>query len=252
MAQTLPSFSTGGDYLSAFKAFATKLGAFVYMSMCETAFIAHQNAPAFYQEAGSNVAKFGVIVALGFGISTLINIMFLVSGFLTFGKSSAGIILNSYALTDQLAAVARILFSSSLICTYPLLFQGIKPVLTKMLTQRFKHIKDGAFLNQVLTVLPLALITTVSVIISNAGIANAICGSITGSALIYILPPLMYLKSSLPVSKPQLEKVANIALLAFGSILAVVGTGMSFVPSPSPAPPAPAPAPALARTMRSA
>merc|ERR1719313_1168237 len=90
-----PSISTG-SFTSAVKQYVSRFGTFTLLGMCETSFIAHLNAPAFYDEAGRDDAKFGLIASLGFGVSIVFNLLFLGSGFLTFGSSSDGSILNSY------------------------------------------------------------------------------------------------------------------------------------------------------------
>lgn len=217
--------------------------------MLASAFNAQPNAPTYFEEAGRDVGKFRLIVGLGFGISILLNLVFLISGFLTFGSSSAGVILNSYAQTDPLAAVARALIGVTVVCGYPVVFAGLKPTMRGILG-RFKRIKDGALLNQVITIFPLVGICTASVFVSNAGIVNAIRGAICGSSLNYIFPALMFLISSLPAVKNPAEKIGNAVLLVFGFLVSALGIYSSLKPNfplhplssaaPSHAPPPPA------------
>lgn len=234
-----PAFGIKGiNFFSALKLFLSRSGAFVLMAMCGQAYNAHLNAPFYYDETGGDSAKFGLIVILGFGIAIMLNLVFLIFGFLTFGSSSAGLILDSYAHRDQLASIGRILFGSQVVFTHPLVFAGLKPVVRQMML-RFRLMRDGALLNQVVTIFPLIAITTTSVLISQAGLVNAICGAICGSLMEYILPSLMYLFGSCPDGKNTIGKVGNAGLLVFGCLMGVLGVVVSthdLGTAPTPAP----------------
>ncbi len=165
------------------------------VAMGGTAFIAHLNAPAFFDETGRDTPKFGLIAGFGFGTSIVLNLVFLFSGFLTFGSASNGMILNSYSHYDVLANVARILFALSVITTYPIVLAGLKPAVIAILQktikrikgngatlERFKSMKQSALLNQAITIPAIALITLTSILVSDLGSAYSKCRPMFGWA----------------------------------------------------------------------
>lgn len=226
-----PSFERG-NFPAALKEFFTRTGTFFLMAQLGTAFQAHFMAPAYYGECGGNKRKFGVLTACAFGASVLFNVVFLITGFLTFGASSQGVVLNNYAQNDVLASVARALFGFSVVFSYPVVFAGLKPVLTDLLIKMFSRfkVKDGFLLQQSITTVGMAAITVTAVLVSNAGVVNGILGAVCGSNLIYIFPALMYLMGS-GFEKNLPEKVGNGALIVFGAMLGVLGIYASVAPN---------------------
>ena len=99
---------------------------FVLLSMLGTAYMAHFNAPDFFNEIGRSKPKFRDVVAYGFVGSIVLNAVIMAAGFLTFGGASAGLVLNNYATADGLASLARALFGVSIVFTFPLAFAGAK------------------------------------------------------------------------------------------------------------------------------
>lgn len=226
-----PNFNSNGDsFLKGLRAFLSRRGTFFLIALLGNAYNAHMNAAIFYQEAGHRDDMFRLVAVFGFTSAMLLSVVFLVSGFLTFGSSSAGVILNSYAPTDRLAAVARALFGLSVICSYPVLFQGFKAAVRTILIPF--TVKDSIGLDQAITLIPIAVITLTAVLVKDAGIVNAVSGAVTGSSLIYLFPTIMYLMSPLPTIKNPIETVAICGLLVFGGLMFVLGLYTSFSTGP--------------------
>lgn len=236
-AVPVPPVMLPGSILKGLRVFFSRIGVFNLLAMCGGAFCPHSNAPSYYDEVGRDPAKFKLLVLVGFAIGVAMNVIFMVGGFLTFGSACNGVILNSYAATDPLAAVGRVMYGITIVFTYPVIFSGLKPVVTTMLLGLKKlKLKDGKLMNQALTVLPIILITIVSLLFDNAGVVTAIRGCICGSTLVYMFPTLMYLLSSYPAGdrfvkeKNKLEKVFNWALLVFSFIQLGLGMYTSLKP----------------------
>jgi amino acid permease len=97
--------------------------ALVYVAMIFEAFVAHYNAPRFYAELKhADMARFRIVVGNGFGASTVLYILIMSFGFLTFGGSCDGYILNNYSVQDPLMTASRFLISFSILFTYPVTF----------------------------------------------------------------------------------------------------------------------------------
>ena len=84
--------------------------------MLSTAYIAHFNAPKFYRELKNNtMPRFNKVVTSSFGISVAIYAIISCLGFLTFGSSANGLILNNYATQDLLISLSRFAVAISLV-----------------------------------------------------------------------------------------------------------------------------------------
>lgn len=111
----LPAFGVKGA------SSALSANAFILICMLSTAFMAHFNAPKFYNELENNtIERYNTLVATSFGIAILIFSASTALGFATFGSSSAGFILSNYNSKDKLIGISRIAVAFSLIFTYPL------------------------------------------------------------------------------------------------------------------------------------
>jgi amino acid permease len=112
--------------------------ALIIMSMSTTAYLGHFNAPDLYHGFKSEtedsvsetnekaIKRYNKMTAFGFIGSTLMNIIIMALGFLTFGGNSAGVVLNNYATADKGAVMSRLLMTLSVIGGYPFMVGGCK------------------------------------------------------------------------------------------------------------------------------
>ena len=88
----------------------------VLVAMLSTAYVVHFNAPKFYNELKNNtIPRFNTMVTASFGISIFLTVVVAVAGFLTFGQSSSGLILNNYSNKDMLMSLSRIAVAMSIV-----------------------------------------------------------------------------------------------------------------------------------------
>merc|ERR1712028_188132 len=101
--------------------------ALILVCMLSTAYMAHFNAPKFYLELKNNtLPRFNSVVKYGFGISIALMGFITMVGFLTFGESCDGLVLNNYAGSDLWMGLSRIAVAISLVFSYPLAFTGCR------------------------------------------------------------------------------------------------------------------------------
>ena len=82
---------------------------FRLVAMISSAYVAHYNAPKFWNELKDRTrTKYNTVVASSFFISFIIYVIVATAGFYTFGGHSSGFILNNYANSDVLATIARV------------------------------------------------------------------------------------------------------------------------------------------------
>lgn len=160
---------------------------FVLVSMLATSFCAHFLAPQFYNDLSSagkesKTGRYAALTAAGFILSALISATVMVAGFLTFGASSNGYILNNYAAADALAQAARVAIGGALVCTYPFLLTGLRDNLMETLgTPRVPT-----------TLAAVALVTGIGARLTNLGTVAAVSGALLSTSIVYTLPALMF------------------------------------------------------------
>ena len=87
-----PTFGVIGDS----KLFSPAI--FVLVSMASTAYLVHFSAHDFYDGLEeSSLSRFGLLTLAGFVVTTVVNIIMMSFGFLTFGGNCHGMILNNYS-----------------------------------------------------------------------------------------------------------------------------------------------------------
>jgi len=173
---------------------------FVLVSVLATAFTAHYSAPRMFAElappageaSGKAVAKvprFCLVTGLGFGLSALLCAAVLSVGFGTFGGACSGLILNNYASTDPLAQLSRLAVGASIVCTYPIAFTGLRDgVFSLAAPDKASDPK----LRLALTLGLISFITLCGILLTDLGIVAAVSGAVLASAVVYILPSIMW------------------------------------------------------------
>jgi amino acid permease len=146
--------------------------ALILLCMLSTAYMAHFNAPKFYQELYNNtLPRFHFVVASSFGISILLMGFITAIGFLTFGSASAGLVLNNYSPHDVWMSASRVAVAVALVFSYPLAFQGCRDGLLDLLPVP----RSTPTLNA-LTVVLLGLLTALAAALKDVSFVLALGG----------------------------------------------------------------------------
>ena len=191
--------------------------------MLATAFIAHYNAAKFYVELERpTMERYGRVVAGGFGAAVLFFCAVATAGFRTFGSGCTGFILNSYAKTDQLATAARAAVGLAIVCTYPLLFSGVRDGVFELLGSSPERAEE---LRSPLTVGLVALTVLAGIFVTDLGFVCAFGGAIFGSTVIYIIPASIALGAAKSGSLKlgRVEKALCKVIRATGVALGAIG-----------------------------
>jgi len=208
----------------------------VLLSILSTAYLAHYNAPVYYEQLdpgpkGNRDARFNLVSVLGFAIAGLTMSLVMAGGFLTFGKSCSGLILNNYASSDWLAELARIAIGVSLLTAYPLVFFNFKKQIVDLIgIQKFAAAQPG-----ILNVLVLGCVTILAVYLRDLGKVAAFAGACFGTFLIYVAPALMALRAhQLGLGPPssglggKISRAAQCVIIPVGLALAAVGVRVTL------------------------
>jgi sodium-coupled neutral amino acid transporter 11 len=236
------SYAAGGAFHSAIAATAQPRflaasaarpllnpSAFVLVSMLSTAFLAHYNAPKYFNElavptdGSTKQQAFTRVCAQAFGLAALLMGSIMAGGYLTFGGASQGLILNNYATADPLAGLARLGIALSIIFSYPLNMTGLREGILAMFGQTAAGAK--ATVHVLLTLALVLILNGSSLFIKDLGLIVGLGGAILGSALVYIFPALMAIGETKGAMSPM-EKKVNWGLTGLGVFFAILGAVM--------------------------
>lgn len=204
----------------------------ILICMLSTAYMAHFNAPKFYVELKNNTIKrYNTVVMSSFGISIAIFVGIAAFGFLTFGSTSDGLILNNYSNKDSLMSFSRIAVAISIVFSYPLVFVGTRDGLFDLANVAIDK-RSNSLVNNV-TLATLAAITFAALKVKDLSFVLSFGGATVGTALIYVFPALMYRKvvQSLEdnvTSAQRGEVVFALFTAMLGLGMGVIGTKMSL------------------------
>ena len=180
-------------------------------------------------------ARFKQLTTIGFSITAILSVMFASFGFLTFGGASSGLILNNYATNDIGAVICRLFTAVSLIGSYPIVFAGARNAWFS-LSQKGKEVTDD--LRMKTTRIMLSLVTATALILEDSGFVVSLNGALAGSAIIYVFPAVMFLKSTsmqlaegtLKMTKKlKVERIFNKAMAGLGVMLGLCGASVSVL-----------------------
>jgi len=200
----------------------------ILVSMLSTAYMAHFNAPKFYNELkDKTLPKYYKVVSTSFAISISIFALIASVGFLTFGSNSSGLILNNYSTNDGLMNLSKIAVAISLVFSYPLAFVGARDGTLDLL-----KMERSPKAQNVLTVALLTAITCASLVIPDVSFVMALAGATLGNGLIYIFPALMFrgaIKKKVNATKGEKREV-KLALTSgvAGLLMGLIGAKMAI------------------------
>jgi amino acid permease len=166
-------------------------GGLVLACTLATAFVAHYNAPRFYNELENNTEKrFDTVVTWSYVISGIAFMIVASAGFLTFGLASSGFILNSYSPYDPLITFSRVALAFSIALTYPLPFFGLRDGVLDVL-QVPEEQRNGTF-NIVLSIGLLLGVTVAAYFVNDVALVLSVGGGTFSTAISSVIPALMF------------------------------------------------------------
>lgn len=170
----------------------------------------------------------------GFSAATIINCLIIAFGFLTFGGNSNGVILNNYSTFDTGATICRFLTAISVIGGYPFLISACRSEFLELWHLRSGRTTASRKMEKRTTFVMLLTLTLASMVISNAGFVIGLVGAIMGSAMVYIVPSLLYLAYTGKMvgtkrKRIRAERMFCRLLIVFGAVSALAGGSVSII-----------------------
>ena len=141
----------------------------------------------------------------------------------TTGAASNGLILNNYSNADVVASLSRIAVAISVTFSYPLIFVGCRDgILDLFQVPQIK--RQNALLNKI-TLAILAVVTLMASILTDLGLVASVGGATFGTALVFVYPVVMFLKSQTHRTK---ETIPAAAIGVLGVAMGAIGTVFAF------------------------
>lgn len=163
------------------------------------AFLCHYNGCKYYREfMDHRPGKFGVRVFTAFMLASCLFAMTMTLGYATFGAAAEGVVLNNYAKNDMMANIARFGMGFANVFSLPLMFSGLREAtLVLLATAKPNTIMfDEVWFQNSLSAFMLGVIAFLGIIVTDVSTVIGLVGAICGSAIIYVIPCLLFDRGS--------------------------------------------------------
>eukprot|EP00041_Stephanoeca_diplocostata_P001758 m.21288 g.21288 ORF g.21288 m.21288 type:complete len:383 (-) comp12372_c0_seq2:175-1323(-) len=160
------------------------------------AFTAHYNGPRYYQELKQrSMPRFGKVIFIGMFFSLVCYTFCAITGYIFFGENTVDDVLKNFAPGFELAIVARLALACVVIFTFPLANNALRASMVNIFyAPRYTPDTLPLRLHFMLTAGVVVVATTLGIVCENVSVVLAYKGSIFGSNMVYIFPPLMYVQ----------------------------------------------------------
>lgn len=172
------------------------------------------------------MTRFRIVVGNSFGVAGLVYVIMTAFGFLTFGGSCDGFILNNYSVKDELLTVCRAMIAFSLLFTYPITFMGFRDGVLDILELPVE--KQTSMNINIITFALVAIVTILASMITDLGYVNAVGGGTLAAAIVFVFPYLMYSAAVKnqpvpPTPAQRIEVKCAFGLMILGVVMGLVG-----------------------------
>ncbi|EEC10355.1 amino acid transporter, putative, partial [Ixodes scapularis] len=210
------------------------IGVIAFAYMCH-----HNSFLLFAALKDPTQRRWNRVTHVSLALSCFIILLFGIGGYVSFTYYSQGDLLENYCMDDDYANVARLMFTVTIMLTYPIECFVTREVSTADISTNFSlQVLDNAFfVNRFPSNLVRHIVMTVLIVLASfafstltdcLGIVLELNGVLAAIPLAYILPAATYLKLE---NGPLLSwsKFPALMLAVCGAAVAVCGTVVAFV-----------------------
>ncbi len=198
---------------------------FIIASILSYCFQAHYNAPRYYYELkdkDKDPLKFTKLTCIAYAFTSLITIGTIALAVNLFGAKSHSFALNSFNVNDPLAFIARLAFGTSVLASFPLVFLAMRDWFVKRL---MPFIPNNT--REKVAGLLLIFICSLATVVKDLGIVTSISGGVLGTSMVFVFPPIMYMRALIKKSKETGAKL-NTKTILLNTMLLFCGTGLGL------------------------
>ncbi|GIX92126.1 putative sodium-coupled neutral amino acid transporter 11 [Caerostris darwini] len=211
---------TDDGFVFANTGFTQAVGVIAFAYMCH-----HNSFLLFDVLDNPTQSRWNLVTHISIGLSCIIIVVFGICGYVTFTGSVQGDLLENFCLSDDWANAARLIFTVTIMLTYPIECFVTREVFENAV---FKEKQSSIYRHSILTVSLVTLTFALSTLTDCLSIVLELNGVLAAVPLAYILPAAAYIRVS---GKPYftLEKAPAILLASAGLLIAMIGTGKSII-----------------------
>lgn len=193
------------------------------------AYMCSHNSFLLYESMENPTEKrWNRVTHISLASSCFIVLLFGVSGYVTFTGFTQGDLLENYCMDDGLAAWARLLFTITIMLTYPIECFVVRDVIENVSERWNKRTSGHRSYHIVVTSAIVFAAFLLSTLTDCLGIVLELNGILAALPLAYIIPAATYLKLD-PGRLWSWEKFPAFVLGAWGVVVAIAGIIMSVL-----------------------
>ncbi|XP_018318699.1 putative sodium-coupled neutral amino acid transporter 11 isoform X2 [Agrilus planipennis] len=187
------------------------------------AFMCHHNTFLIYgsiKEASEE--KWKIVTHASIFTSFLVTILFGIAGYATFTTSTQGDLLENYCWDDDLMNFSRLLFSVTILLTYPIECFVVRDVIEYSFLRKDSEALTSDKIHYGITITIIALTYLLSIATDCLGIVLELNGLLAAIPLAYVLPAMCYLKLDEGHILSR-KKLPALGVVLFGLVVTVLG-----------------------------
>lgn len=192
------------------------IGIIVFAYMCH-----HSSFLLYGSLENPTQLRWDTVTHASVGISCLIVVIFGTAGYATFKSFSQGDLFENYCLSDDGANMARLLFTITIMLTYPIECFVVRDVLENVFWPYKELLTKRHHL--MLTISIVSITFLLSTLTDCLGVVLELNGVATALPLAFILPSLCYMKLETGRITSK-KKIYALLLAIFGISVALIGT----------------------------
>lgn len=203
---------------------------FILASILSYCFQSHYNAPRYYSELegkSEDNNKFTKFALLSYMIISSIYIGTIYFAMTLFGTASHSFALNNFSTRDPLALIARTAFGTSVLASFPLIFLAMRDWFIKQTSSVFPSISNRKSIAAIL----LIFICSLTTVFKDIGIVASISGGVLGTSMMFVFPPVMYIRALQLEAKKQDRKLhkSETGIIILNTVLMLCGASLGFL-----------------------
>ncbi|KAK5638683.1 hypothetical protein RI129_012978 [Pyrocoelia pectoralis] len=193
------------------------------MGIMSFAFMCHHNTFLIYssiQEA--NEKRWEIVTHISLTISLIITALFGIVGYATFTTFVQGDLLENYCSDDDLMNFSRLLFSITILLTFPIECFVVRDVLESSFFRHDPNVPISDRMHYITTLLIISISYFTSIATDCFGVVLELNGILAATPLAYVLPALCYLKLEEGYIFSR-KKLPAVGLALFGLLVTILG-----------------------------
>ncbi|XP_028603252.2 putative sodium-coupled neutral amino acid transporter 11 isoform X1 [Podarcis muralis] len=189
------------------------------------AFICHHNSFLIYGSLKEpTLSNWARVTHVSVSFAVFVSLLFATCGYVTFREYTEGDIFENYCRDDDLATFGRFCYGITVILTFPIECFVTREVLANV----FFGGNLTTIYHVALTVIVIALATSVSLVYDCLGIVLELNGVLSATPLVFILPAACYLRFS-KERWTHSDNLLSALILTIGVLVMIVGFVMTVL-----------------------